>query len=174
MPSISAWRRVSKVPSCRWLASLSSCRRTGPAHPEISTLRPSPAPPSYWPGRSRFTTQTKSLPTPSTIWKLKVSTGLRIVHGCEGSRLGEIQNEPGDEPSHPPQYEQCFSGKAIWCCTEQRSRRAQKGNLIGIKTGLASALSAPKLQLKGQCSFLKVSQGPKKIFYLFDAFYHQV
>lgn len=61
-----------------------------------------------------------------------------------------------------PTCEQRFSGKAIWCCrTEQRSRRSQKGNFIGIKTGLASALSAPELQLKGQRSFLNVSQACK-------------
>lgn len=40
-----------------------------------------------------------------------------------------------------------FAGTAIWCCcTERRSRRSQKGNFIGIKTGLAAHC------LLGRCS----------------------
>lgn len=47
---------------------------------------------------------------------------------------------------------------------ERRSRRSQEGNFIGIKTGLASTLSAGTLQLKGQRSFREAKQEPKEIF----------
>lgn len=68
----------------------------------------------------------------------------------------------GNDRSQPPQSEQCLSGKAIWCgCTEQRSRRSRKGSFIGIETGLASALSALELQLKGQCSLFDAPQARK-------------
>lgn len=72
MPSISAWQRVNRALCFPWLDLLLSCLRTGPVHQEISMQRLSQALLSYWPGRDHSTMQTKSLPTPSIIWKQKV------------------------------------------------------------------------------------------------------
>lgn len=82
MPSINVWQRVNRALCCPWLALLSSCPRTGPVHREISMLRPSQALLSYWPGRDHSTMQTKSSPTPSITWRLKVRPRGEISHLC--------------------------------------------------------------------------------------------
>lgn len=50
--------------------------------------------------------------------------------------------------SHSLAYDQLSLVEAICCCcTEQRSRKTQNGNLTEITTGLASPLSTPQLIL---------------------------
>lgn len=150
MPSTSAWQKVNKVLCCPWLALLLSCQRTGPVHQEISMLRPSRVLLSYWHGRNLSTMQTKSLPTPSITWRLKVSPGGRTIHSYV-LRLWEMKMWIDAKKSvndnklfRSVVYDQHSLVKAICCCcTEQRLRRSQKGNFTGIKTGLASVLSPP-------------------------------
>lgn len=90
MPSISAWQRVNRVLCCLWLALLLSCPRTGPVHQEISMLRPSQALLSCWPGRDPSTMQTKSLPTPYIIWRLKVRPKRRTISLCFSYELKRV------------------------------------------------------------------------------------
>lgn len=58
----------------------------------------------------------------------------------------------------PPQ------GRPSGVAEERRSRRSPGGTFIGIKTGLASTLSARTLQLKGQCSFKLQGLAKQEIF----------
>lgn len=165
MPSINVWQRVDRVLCCPWLALLLSCLRTGPVHRKISMLRPSQALLSYWPGRDLSTMQTKSLPTPSIIWRLKVrfkrknhfnlfqvfSFDLKkdqlLTEIDEGVKRCEVTVNH-NEVSYSLTYDHLSLVKAICCCsTEQRSRRTQNGNFAEITTGLASPLSAIQLIL---------------------------
>lgn len=65
---------------------------------------------------------------------------------------------PAMSPLTRPSTSSASQGRPSAAARSKGQGGLQKGNFIGIKTGLASALSAPKLRLKGQCSFLKVSQ----------------
>lgn len=157
MRSTNAWQKVNKVLCSPWLALLLSCLRTGPVHQEISMQRPSQALLSYWHGRNRSTMQTKSLPIPSIIWRLKVRPRGRTISICfrffasrckdrlRGMKVWMMRNDQNTRISYLTLS--CMINFPWWrpsvCCTEQRSRRSQKGNFTEITTGLASPLSAP-------------------------------
>lgn len=67
--------------------------------------------------------------------------------GMKGVKRCEMTTKH-NKPARPLVYDPLSSLKAICCCcTEQRSRRSQKGNFTEITTGSAGPLSAPLLIL---------------------------